>query len=172
MPYTSLAWIIGIAIGLIIAVLLIRFFNTDKAVRTKYDERQQIIRGRAYRVGFYTTLIANGVILVAATGPSGVGPLGYCVFFIPIMAGLVAQISYSIFKDAYIGLNTNIHRFAIIMVIIGAFNMAIAVIAAANGELIRDGYFQGPFINLLCGALFIIIGIEFIIKKVMDSREE
>ena len=172
MTYVSLGWIIGIIIGIILVIILLKVLNKDGAVRTKYDERQQIVRGKAYMCGFYSGLIACAVMLFLNTGNFGAEKLGYAGFFIPILAGVVGQVSYSIFKDAYVGLNTNMTRFILIMAFISAFNFFIGIMAAVNGELIVDGKFQGPVINLLCGILFVIIFIELIIKKAIDAREE
>ena len=171
MSFVSLGWITGIIVGIILVIILIKVINKDGALRTKYDERQQIARGKANMYGFYTCLIACAVMLFLNTGNFGAEKLGYAGFFIPIMAGLVGQVSYSIFKDAYVGLNTNMTRFIIIMAAIGAFNLFFGIMAAVNGELIVDGQFKGPIINLLCGILFVIIFAELVIKKAIDARE-
>lgn len=172
MTAISWGWIIGIFVGIILVVVLLKVMNRDGGLRTQYDERQQIVRGKAYKVGFYAILLTNAILLFLSTGDFGIERLGYMVFFIPIFVGLVAQISYSIFKDGYVGLNTNMTRFIIIMAVIGAFNFFLAIEAQIHGELIQNGSFKGPFINLLCGMLFIIIAAELIVKKCIDSREE
>lgn len=172
MTSISWGWLIGIIIGIILVIILLKALNKDKAVRTKYDERQQIVRGKAYKVGFYACLIANAFLMFLATGEFGLAKLGYAAFFIPILVGLIAQVTYSIFHDGYVGLNTNMTRFIIIMALISAFNFFIGIAAYLHGDLITDGRLQGPFINLLCGTLFIIIAAELIVKRCIDSREE
>lgn len=172
MTYVSWGLAIGIAVGLVLVIILLKALNKDGAVKTKYDERQQIVRGKAYKVGFYSGLIACAVMLFLSTGHFGVERLGFSGYFIPILAGVVGQVSYCIFKDGYVGLNTNMTRFIIIMALIGAFNLFIGIFAAIRGEMTADGMFQGPFINLLCGILFVIIFVELVVKKAIDAREE
>ena len=55
---------IGIMVGLIIAVILLKVSNRDKKTMTEYDERQKAIRGKAYMFGFYGIAISNVIMLV------------------------------------------------------------------------------------------------------------
>ena len=57
----------GVMVGLIICVILFKIANSDKKVMTQYDERQEAVRGKAYRYAFYTAmgLEAVGICLEA-----------------------------------------------------------------------------------------------------------
>ncbi len=169
----ALGILIGVTIGVIILLLALKFINNDGKLSTKYDERQLKARGEAYKYGFIAVCISNGIILCCNFSRLNLsGFLGDNVFFIPILIGVVVQVTYSIFTDAYIGLNNNIGRFMLFMFIISAFNFFIGFAALANGELVKDNVLQAPFTNLLCGLLFIILAIELGIKKLYDGREE
>lgn len=172
MTNASWAWAVGIVVGIILVIILLKALNRDGAVKTKYDERQLVVRGKAYKVGFYSALAACGVMMFLCTGNFGAEKLGYSGYFIPILAGVVGQVSYCIFKDGYVGLNTNMTRFILIMALIGAFNLFFGIFAAVRGELIVNKTIQGPFINLLCGIMFVIIFAELVVKKAIDAREE
>ena len=58
--------IAGIAAGLIIFAVAVRCCRDNGQYRSKYDERQKIAMGKAYREGFWTLLIA-GVIATQLT---------------------------------------------------------------------------------------------------------
>ena len=45
--FASIGLAVGIIVGLIICVLLAKFGNKDGAVKSKYDERQEAVRGKA-----------------------------------------------------------------------------------------------------------------------------
>lgn len=41
--------LVGILIGLVLVAILIRYVRTDKKIKAKYDERQELIRGRGFK---------------------------------------------------------------------------------------------------------------------------
>ena len=165
----TFTWIFAICFGLGISLFASKKLNKDNKVKTKYDERQLKIRGDAYKYGFYATMITNGLLLALAA--SGLEKfLGMNVYFIPVFVGIVAHITYSVFKDAYFGMNNKRKNYLIFMAFVGLINFAVAIIATVNGELISDGALQAPFLNYLCGSLFVILAIELIIKNLIDKK--
>ena len=54
--------IAGVAVGLVLVFLLIRYFRTDKKIMPQYDERQELIRGRGFKYAFYTSLVYFGLL--------------------------------------------------------------------------------------------------------------
>ena len=50
----SYGMVFGLMIGLVIAVILLKFANKDHRFKTQYDERQESIKGRGYKYSFYT----------------------------------------------------------------------------------------------------------------------
>ena len=168
----SLGVAVGIVVGLILTVIVLKLVNKDGRFKTKYDERQKAVRGTAYMYGFFATIIANAVLMVLKLSDYDVTKLGFSLNFIPILVGIIVQVTYCVFNDGYVGLNTNMPRFMIFMTLISAFNLFIGIMAAIHGELIEDGVYQGPFVNLLVGSLFIVLAIELLIKKVIDGKAE
>ena len=43
---------VGITVGVILVMVLLKMSNTDKKIKTEYDERQERIRGKAYKYAF------------------------------------------------------------------------------------------------------------------------
>jgi len=160
---------VGVAIGLVICVLVFRWFNKDKSVRTKYDEMQEQVRGKAYMYAFWAALICEALLALLAMGDVKLPFDGSTTHFLVIFITVMVQASYSIWNNAYKGMNTNVSRFAVFCVIISIFNFVPAIIAIASGNMLVDGQLQFPFINLLCGLMFVIIGLEILIKRIVDK---
>ena len=53
-----------------------------------------------------------------------------------------------------------------------AINLLTAFMVWRNGEMVVDGKLQEPFVNLLCGLMFGIIGIVALIRRAVPEREE
>lgn len=162
---------LGIIIGLVIALFVIRFVNRNKKITTEYDEMQKKIRGEGYMYAFYTVMILEAVLCVLTMGME-LPAEPYVVHFFAIFAGITAQASYCIWKGAYIGQNTNLRRYIILVAVVSVFNLYAAFMAWQTGELFADGKFQAPAVNLLCGLMFAVIGIVGLVKKATDREEE
>ena len=163
---------VGIMIGLIICLILYRVMNKDGKIKTQYDEMQQIIRGKGYCYAFYAIMICEALLIPLSVGDVRLPFDNACLHFLIIFIGVIIHITYCIFKDAYIGLNTNMKRFIIIMIVVSVINFMSAFAALKGGEMMIDGQLQPPFINFLCGLLFVILAIELLIKKTIDNRSE
>ena len=166
---------IGILIGLIIAVIIIRFANTNHKMKTEYDERQQEIRGRGYRLAFYAMMICEIIMFVLEIGniPLPIEP--YLAHFITIIVGAMALGSYCIWNDVYWGLNTNRKRYIVIFIAAALLNAIPVFGAASDGTLLVDGKFSTPLVNILVLIMLLVFGIELIAKEIVDrnaAREE
>ena len=171
--FASTGLIVGIMVGLIIVVFVLKYINRDNKLKTDYDERQKAVRGRSYMFGFYATMITCCIMLVLDTADEGIiHVLGMNAFFLPILIGIVVQFSHAIFNDSYVGLNNNMTRFMCVMSFISIFNIVFGIIPIVKEGLIKDGKLCPSFINLEVGVMFIIICIEMVIKKVIDKKAE
>ncbi|MBQ5559652.1 MAG: hypothetical protein IIT46_07730 [Lachnospiraceae bacterium] len=169
-PYYALEVLVGVLVGLLLVVFM-KAINRDGKIKTEYDERQKEARGKGYMYGFWAIIIANA-LLFTFSNSFDMTVLGSTVYFMPILVGVIVQVTYCIFKDAYIGLNNNMTRFVIIMSIVTVFNLFVGVKAYLDGELIKQGTVSSAFVNVLCGGIFLILTIELGIKKILDSRAE
>ena len=159
--------IAGIIVGLIISVFVVKAINKDGKFKTKYDEMQEIKRGRGFKYSFYAVMIFEALMGVLAIGEVALPLDGLSLHFLGIFIGIVVLESYCIFNDAFIGLNTNGHRYAIVCVVVSIINFANAYFTFKNQT---EGW--SGFVNLLCGIMFVIIGIEIIVKKLIDKGQD
>nr|MCR4806342.1 hypothetical protein [Lachnospiraceae bacterium] len=56
-------FVAGLMVGLVLVVIFYKIANTDKKIKTEYDERQQRIRGKAYKYGFYTMILYHVLMM-------------------------------------------------------------------------------------------------------------
>ena len=171
-PAQATGLLIGVVFGLIIAAFLIRYMNRDKKWKTEYDEMQQRARGKAFCYAFYTVMILEAVLIFVDLFGIRLPMTAAVTHFTLIVIGIVVLACYCIWHDAYVGLNTNMKRYTIIVVVAGAINLLAGIMAIANGTIWMNGQLQTPFINLLCAFMLIAISIVMTAKKAADEREE
>lgn len=162
---------VGIVVGIIIVFILLKYMNRDKMFRTRYDEKQEIARGKGFKVAFFTVIIYDAVMAFITSTFQNIPVNGFVIHFFSVLLGVTVFASYCIWKDAYIGLNTNAPRFYIICLVLGIVNIAISVMNYLNGSLIVDGVWQDSAANICTGLLFVVIGVQLFIKSMIDSKE-
>ncbi len=163
----SAGFMIGLVIGLILVVVLLRFANYNKRVKTEYDERQKEIRGKAYQYGFYAMMIYECIMIAVRLGGVSLPVEPYVLHFAGIVFGGMVLSGYSIWKDAYWGMNNDRKRYAIIFLVTAALN-AIPVVAS-----VKAGNLSGaPIMNVICLIMLGFLGAELLIKHLMDKGGE
>ncbi len=164
--------LMGMAFGLVIGLLLVGvimiIINKNRRLRTEYDEMQKKVRGEGYCIAFYTVMIIEGILCFLTTAIEiPMEPI--VLHFMVIFVGVLVQAGYCIWHDAYVGLNTRLGRYILIMTLVSLFNLFIAFETWLHGHMIVDGVIQSPFINFLCGIMFAILGIVALVKKLTDN---
>ena len=129
---------VGIAVGLLIVAFVLRFINRNKAMATEYDEMQKQIRGVGYRYAFFTVMIFEAFLCILTLGME-LPAEPYVIHFAAIFIGVTVQAAYCIWNDAYVGLNTNLGRYIVIMTIVSLFNLGVAFMSWRQGELVIGG---------------------------------
>lgn len=59
----KVAFIIGLAIGLLVVVILVAVTKNGNETKNQFDERQELVRGKGFKYGFFTMMIANVALL-------------------------------------------------------------------------------------------------------------
>ncbi len=165
--YKSAGVTFGIIIGLILAIALILISNNNRKIKSEYDERQLRVRGDAYRYAFYTVLICEVILFILAFGEFSLPVPEYVLHFAGILIGCLVLSGYCIWKDAYWGLNNNRKRYGIILVVAGLLN-AIPLL----GGLSHSDSFDFPYVNLMVCIMLLVVGLELLLKHMLDRREE
>jgi len=170
-PARAYGIVFGVIIGTLISVVLLMSINKNRSLRTEYDEMQKKARGEAYMYGFFTVLVLEVLLGLAETfGPLPMEPL--VSRFLVIITGVGVQAVYSIWHNAYIGLNTQTNKFFVMMAVVAAVNLLVAVLAWVNHSMVVNGILQTPFANFMCFVLFAVLAVVGLVKKNMEEREE
>ncbi len=159
----------GIIVGLIICIFLFRYMNRDKKVITKYDERQEMARGKAYKYGFWASMIAAAVVMTLDIAGIEVAS-SFTKYFFIMFVGILVQVTISILNDAYYGINTNKKRLIVICIVAGIINLFSVVANILGGMFIVDGIVSDSGANALCCILMLYAGILLIIKDMKDRN--
>ena len=163
---------VGILVGLIIAVVLVRFANKNKKYKTEYDERQIKVRGDAYRYAFYTVVVFEVILFLLKLGEVSRPVHDAVIHIAGVLLGCIVLCVYSIWKDAYWGINNNRKRYGIVMLLCGVFNLIPVVAAFADGSMVQDGIVTGPVINLMVCVMMLLIGAELLLKHILEKRSD
>ncbi len=159
----------GIITGLIICLILYRFANYDKKIKSVYDERQEAIRNVAYKYAFYTVLAYEAVMLAAGIGRIELPLPSYAVHFLGIIIGCCVLGVYCILKDVFWGMNNNHRRYFVILAVAAVLNAVPVAAALTRGSLFTEGLMDVPVINIMVLFMLLVLLIAMIIKKASDS---
>ena len=169
----SVSYIVGLAVGIVLVFGILIFatkrFNSDKSMKTKYDERQQLVRGLAYKYSFWT--LVSLVMLYAFFDASDIElPVVKSVLIISIiMISCVVHCVYCILHDGYFGINNRPKSYYILFIFIGLSNFLIGIMNSLRGVVVVDGKLDIPFANYMAGFMFIIVGISIFIRHMNNK---
>lgn len=168
--YRSAGIAFGIILGLVIAVILLRVANTNKKIKTDYDERQQMIRGKGYMYGFYTVLVYQALMVVFHTSGLELPIADFSLDFLGVMIGVTFVCSYCIWNHVYWGLNNDHKRYYIIFGACLVLNAIPIIGGGASGNLMEDGKIGLPALNISVIAMMVIILIVMGIREIADRN--
>lgn len=164
----------GVIVGLFVVILLLKITKTNGKIKCEYDERQETLRGRGFKYGFFTLMICNGIYGFLWIGFEAL-PIDAGAFMIlDVVIGTAVYATYCIWNDCYFSLNENRSKLMIIFAVIGAGNLVIGISNLLHGRGIENGIMNYRCINLFCGLLFVEIFIALLLRhfRKEESYEE
>ncbi|RKM56136.1 hypothetical protein D6855_14845 [Butyrivibrio sp. CB08] len=170
----SVGLLFGIIVGLVIAFVLLKMANTNHRMKTEYDERQQLIRGKGYMYGFYTILFYEVIMMILDLAEVNFPIEHYTIHFVGVIFGCTVLCIYCLWNDVYWGLNNNKKKYSVIIVVCIILNLLPIIGQAANGTLVQDGKIGLTTLNIFVIIMMAAIGVAAVIKKLVkrDSSEE
>jgi hypothetical protein len=166
----SVGMAMGIMVGLVICVILFRFANTDKKIKTQYDERQETIKGRGYKYSFYTMMFCEVVLMLLQISDINLPFENYLLHLGVILISCLVLCLHSIWNGVYWGLNNNRKRYSAIIVIAVALNLIPVISSIARGSLSTDGFNSLPILNIIVLIWMGVIGICALAKKCFATK--
>ncbi len=166
----SFGMVFGLLVGLVIAVILLKFANKDHRFKTQYDERQELIKGQGYKYSFYTLAILEAFLAILEIGGITFAIERYLVHFIVLLIGFTVLCVHSIWNGVYWGLNNNRKRYTAIIVIAVALNLIPVISSIARGSLSTEGFNSLPILNIIVLIWMGVIGICALAKKCLATK--
>ena len=162
---------VGLLVGIILLIVILKATKKDGKIKCRYDERQEITRGKAFKYGFFTLIVCNFLYGIGNSLGERVYVDPMAGMFLSICIGITVYASYCIWHESYFSLNENPKRVIIAFVAIGLFNAVIGVHNICDGSFVEDGVIGFHCTNLICSAvMFVIVGV-IAAKQIALKRE-
>ncbi len=158
---------IGVAVGLLICVVLFRFLRGKGhwEFASKYDERQTAARGFAYQCGFWTGISYLAVWFLLEECGFALLSTPY-MLLIGMTLALSVQVSISIWKDAYYGINDDPKKFLITLAIIDLGNAAMLTAELVSGITEHSNFPWLLAATLVMGVtVFVTMGVKMLVNR-------
>lgn len=155
-----------------IILLAIPLFNIilykEKEDYGGYDERQEIVRGKAFKYGFLTLVSVEGIMLLKEQ-TDGISIECNVLMMAGILIGVLVVVLYCIWNDAYWQLKQKPMPFVCMLGAIALCNM----FNARGKTIVENGIVTWEGSNPVFMAVFFsIILINVIIKMYIDKKKD
>ncbi|MBQ8246939.1 MAG: hypothetical protein IJZ42_07380 [Lachnospiraceae bacterium] len=168
----KMALILGVVIGLLVVVIILAVTKTGDDTKNQFDERQELVRGKGFKYGFFTMMIANAALLVLNILEIPLFSNMEVAMTASIVIGISVFASYCIWNDGYFALNENRKSLLIMFGLIGASNLVIGIGNIFAGVIMENGAFTFRSTNLFCALMFIVVFVAMLAKHIKDGKEE
>ena len=168
------------AAGFAVAVLtaLVIFFIIWKfgkaSMKGKFDERQELVRGRGYKYACFTIigLVALDMLAESFKVFESTPLTQTLALFFILLTGVMVYAVYCVRNDSYFGVGQDTRRYRALMWIIVVCNAVSAVTGFMEGATVNGKLNFGPWAALLICIAFAILGIAYYARKREMALEE
>lgn len=169
----GIAILCGIAASILFAIFTLALTKTDNNVKCKFDERQEFIRGKGFKYGFFSMLICNALFVCMELAEIPLFAEFEVLILIGSAIGIGFWVVYCIWNEGYFALNEDKKKLMILFAVIAIMNFIVGGIQLARGNVIQNGKLTYYSTNFICGFLFIVIFLTMLLKKVCrDGKDE
>ena len=169
----NIAWTSGLIIGLLamalIFIIVRRATSRLNEPQREYDERQQLLRGKAFTAAFFTLLGYLAIWMMLNALEVGFFATRLSIL-VGIMLSIVVFVAYCVFHDAYFRVSERPLPWLFMTAGIAVLNLVIGVARLLRGATLQERLYENA--NLLMGAAFAVILVCIAIKRGMDRRSE
>ncbi|MEG0250537.1 MAG: DUF6442 family protein [Peptostreptococcus sp.] len=166
------AFNVGMFLGIFIVVVFGLLFRKkfSRGEVKKYDERQELIRGRAYKHGFKSMLITI-ILLLFAEFLFGRPFLDKWMYsLIIIIVGSSVFVVYTIVFDAYFYISMDRKKYITILMIAAVINLVCAVLMIISGGVITNGILTVKSINIFVTLMLLVVIAAINFRAKIDAQ--
>lgn len=179
----QLGYFVGAVMGfLLIAavfVFLTRICKKDCSFKCKFDERQLQTRGTAFKIGFFTLLLENALLLCFYAflydDPAQLQRLPLRPtdgIFLQICIAVAVFAGYCIWNDCYFALNERRKSLIALFSASSVLNICLGIRHIIEGDFMVDGVLRTGFFNLSCGIMLLFILLMLLLKRFRRTENE
>ena len=168
----SLFYFAIVIIFTVAIIVIIMLFVNSGDNRAKYDERQILEQGKAFKLGFFATLVALGLAITADLFDIVTRIDPRALYGSAIFVGLTFYVIYWVWHEAYFGLNQRTVPIMIMLGAIGLLNTFLSVSNILTGQLIENGRITFRIMNLFCAVVFLVLFATLLIKKLSTAKND
>lgn len=164
---------IWFALAVVVCLLIMISFRKSKSISDKFDERQLIGRGQAYRLAFFTLLGYTAVY--ACLDSAGVK---WCETAAGLIVGVFVSVTVfavtAICRDALVGIRGDSKSVLILWSIVIFVQLVCFALDCAERKVIENGVLTLSVVSLVNAVCFIIILAVYLVheKKAKLPEEE
>ena len=162
--------VIFILITLVVPVLITSKLRKNQT--PKYDERQEIVRGKAYKYAFFTMLIFGALYMYCSLFVGRELLLASVALMIDMFIGLVVYVVYCIWNEAFATINGISKSYIIFLACTVVLNLGNAIGTIKDGSIIANGTLTLDSISLVCAISLTIVLVTMLVKKLMNREAE
>lgn len=171
MNYFAVGLAAGVLTGIIVFVIATLLRRKSGACTSRqYDERQLVLRGKAFRAGFFTLLISLCVVAILDVMEVRwcEAPLDkfFCIFLSITVFACTATL-----KDAYFGLGERKKTVILLFALVAFLQFFITFSNYQEGTLIVDGILTLKCVSPGCGIIFLVILLTVLIQHFRNARK-
>ena len=165
----NLGFLLPVVIFAVIFVI-IKLIAARDGGEKDYDERQAMIRGRAARCGYLTTLVLLMPALLIFGGEHT--DVAYFFTILAFFCGLAVNTVYNIWNGGFFHLHQSTSRYTVLCFFIAVINFLTTGLRLMDGEGLWEILTDRGGTNFFLGVLFGIIGVTILVRRWADRREE
>ena len=169
-PVLGIAVVFGILLGFcFVAIILTLAIKGDEKVR--YDERQEMIRGRGFKYAFLGIIAYNIIVYILDLMQIDLHMSIGLSALASSLVGITIYAIYCIWNDGYFALN---HRRGVVLTTIGIgglINVAMGVESIVKGSIWCNNQLTIRAANMFCGIMSIIVCVVLVLKWIKDRKE-
>lgn len=180
----SIEYILGVIVGVVVSVGVIYLFlriltkknHPEIKGSKRYDERQLIAQGYAYKCAFWTIVFYETIFGCLQVYTNKID--GFSFFkspinsFLGILLGVLVYGVVCVMKDAYMSVYDNAKTTSISLLLISGCNIIPAAMKFAKNDLVVDGVWDVNVLNLYAGIAVAVIMVVFWIKLAINKKNE
>ncbi len=164
-------WSAFVCVFVTVVALRTVLYTRRKDREFGYDERQVLVRGRAYKIGFTTSSLLTIIFLVGVWSTEGIEQYAAAFMTLSFFGGLAAFVSYSILKDAFLSFRQRGTYYMLVCLVV-VISQFLNFFMQEDWRDIQILLASERIFNLCCGVTFLIVFLLLLGKRIVNRREE